>query len=103
MIEGSALRKEIARAPTFRFFWDNDISIERTLEVTTIGLGVAGAEEIQVKKASAGLYHDAFLMKLRADKFQIEDGLPAQELFRRFNEFQARDAKLPQKLAAKRG
>tara|TARA_R110002096_G_scaffold201250_2_gene385588 strand:- start:1573 stop:2610 length:1038 start_codon:yes stop_codon:yes gene_type:complete len=103
MIEGSALSKEIARAPTFRFFWDNDISIERTLEVTTIGLGVAGAEEIQVKKASAGLYHDAFLMKLRADKFQIEDGLPAQELFRRFNEFQARDAKLPTKLAAKRG
>mgnify|MGYP003644900321 CR=1 FL=1 len=46
---------------------------------------------------------DVVSMKLRADKFQIEDGLPAQELFRRFNEFQARDAKLPTKLAAKRG
>lgn len=102
-VEGTALRKEIERAPSNRFFWDNDISFQRTFELTTIGLGVAGAEEIQVKKASGGLYHNALMLKLREHEFQIEDGLPIQELTRRFTDFKTRAAKLPTKLAAKRG
>lgn len=102
-IEGTALRKEIERSPSFRFFWDNDISIQRSLDLTTIGLGVAGADELQVKKASDGLYHDAFLKKLIDEQFAIEKNLPTQEITRRFEDFLKRDAKLPPKFAAKRG
>jgi hypothetical protein len=102
-IEGATLRKEIERAPTYRFFWDNDFSIQRSLELTTIGLGVAGEDELHITKAKGGLYHEALLLKLRDDKFKIEDGLPDQELVRRFEDFRTREAKLPKKLAAKRG
>ncbi|MCK5941697.1 MAG: hypothetical protein KAI24_07000 [Planctomycetes bacterium] len=102
-IEGPDLRKEIARAPSFRFLWDNDISIQRTAELTTLGIGVEGTGELRVHKARDGIYHDALLKKLRDKGEQIEDGLPDQELLRRFDAFRARDARLPPKLAAKRG
>lgn len=102
-IEGTALRKEIERAPSFRFFWDNDITFQRGQELSTFGLGVAGEDTLQIKKAKDGIYHEAFLLHLREDKFPIEDGLPDQELTRRFEDFLTRDAKLPTKLAAKRG
>lgn len=101
-IEGTELRKEIARAPSMRFFWDNDITFQRTQELTTIGLGVAGDDEIHVTKAKDGMYDAALMTKLREDEFKIEDGLPDQELARRFESFRARDAKLPEKLAEKR-
>lgn len=101
-IEGATLRKEIERAPTYRFFWDNEFSMQRTLDLTTIGLGVAGEDELHIKKAKEGLYHEALLLKLRDDEFKIEDGLPDQELIRRFEDFRTRDAKLPKKLAEKR-
>jgi len=101
-IEGATLRKEIERAPTYRFFWDNDVSIVRALDLTTIGLGVAGEDELHISKKKEGLYHEALMVKLREDKFPIEDGLPDQELERRFTDFRTREAKLPKKLAAKR-
>jgi len=102
-IEGAALKMAIARAPSYRFFWDNDITFQRTQELTTMALGTAGEDQIEIKKTAGGRYHEAFLLKLRDDKFQIEDGLPDQELTRRFDDFLTREAKLPKKLAAKRG
>jgi hypothetical protein len=102
-IEGTALRQEIERAPSYRFFWDNEITFQRTQELTTIGIGTADDDELRIKKSPDGMYHDAFMQKLRDDKFQIEDGLPDQELTRRFEDFLTRDAKLPKQLQAKRG
>lgn len=103
-IEGSEIRKEVSRAPSYRFFWDNEISFVRSEDLTTIGIGVAGDDELHITKARDGLYHKAMLEELRKDKerFQIEDGLPQQEFERRFADFRTREAKLPKKLAAKR-
>ncbi|MBL8755537.1 MAG: hypothetical protein JNK15_19730 [Planctomycetes bacterium] len=98
-VAGTALRREMAQSPSFRFFWDNEITFVRELELTRIGFGVAGSNEITIKKATGGLYHDALLQKLRENKETIEDGLPDQELARRFDEFRKRDAKLPGKVA----
>lgn len=102
VIEGTTLRKEVQRTPSMRFFWDNDMSIVRELELTRIGVGVAGQEQMVVKKASEGLYHDAFLKRLRENGEKIEDGLPVQEIERRFVEFHGRDAVLPKLVAEKR-
>ncbi|MFN3242817.1 MAG: hypothetical protein ACE37K_15055 [Planctomycetota bacterium] len=102
-IDGVDMRKAIERAPSYRFFWDNDISIQRTLELTTIGIGVTGADELHVHKARSGLYNDALLKKLNGNEdHKIESGLPDQELMRRFDAFGTRDAKLPELLAKKR-
>ena len=101
-IAGPALRKSIEQAPSFRFFWDNELTIRRDLELTTIGLGVAGQPELRVEVARGGLYHDALLQRLRTDGAEIEDGLPDQELARRFAAFGERDPVLPPRLAAKR-
>lgn len=102
-IGGGELEAAIARAPSYRFFWDNDFSIERTQERTTIGLGVAGDEELHVTKAASGLYHPKLLDALRERQEPIEDGVPDQEIARRFAAFHGRDAVLPPKLAAKHG
>ena len=96
------LRDVLSRAPSFRFFWDNPFSFQRAENLTTIGLGVAAADELHVQKRMEGLYEDAYLQRLRAEKFQIEDGLPDPELGRRFADFRSRKAKLPPKLAQKR-
>ena len=103
-IAGAEMRKVIERAPSYRFFWDNDISIQRTLELTTIGIGVTGSEELHVHKARSGLYNEELLDKLTEDgEHKIEIGLPDQELTRRFEDFRKRDAKLPELLAKMRG
>ncbi|HEB54051.1 MAG TPA: hypothetical protein ENI87_12425 [bacterium] len=102
-IEGTSLKSELERAPSFRFFWDNDLSIHRTSELTTLGIGVVGSDELHVKKAPGGLYHDALLQELRTQGERIEDGLPDQELFRRFEQFRGREPRLPEELAARRG
>lgn len=102
-IDGPELRDAITRAPSYRFFWDNDISIVRELELTTLGIGVAGADELRVVKRPDGFYHDGLMKKLRERGDKIEDGVPDQELTRRFADFLTRDAKLPVELAAKRG
>ncbi|MCB9879274.1 MAG: hypothetical protein H6835_16890 [Planctomycetes bacterium] len=101
-IDGPELREAITQAPSYRFFWDNEISIVRELELTTLGIGVAGADELRVVKRPDGFYHDALLQKLRERGDEIEDGVPDQELTRRFAEFLTRDARLPTELAAKR-
>jgi len=103
-IDGAQMRKAIERAPSYRFFWDNDISIQRTTELTTLGLGVTGSDELHIHKARAGLYNEALLERLNDDdKKQVEIGLPDQELTRRFDDFRTRAAKLPELLAKKRG
>jgi hypothetical protein len=101
-IQGDQLRGDVQHAASFRFFWDNDLSIVREQELTRFGIGVAGAEQLRVKKAPYGLYHDLLLKTLRERGEAIEDGLPDQELARRFVQFRDRDAALPPKLAALR-
>jgi hypothetical protein len=98
-VPGTGLRRAIEQAPSYRFFWDNEITLVRELELTRIGLGVLGSNELTIKKATGGLYHDALLQKLRESKEAIEDGLPDQELVRRFEAFGKRDAVLPPKVA----
>lgn len=101
-VEGDQLRGELQAASSFRFFWDNDLSLVRELELTRIGVGVAGRDELRLRKAGEGLYHDSLLRTLRDRGEAIEDGLPDQELERRFAQFRERDAVLPPKLAALR-
>jgi hypothetical protein len=98
-VAGTALRREMERSPSFRFFWDNEITFVRELELTRAGFGVQGSNLLTIKKATGGLYHDALLQRLRESKEAIEDGLPDQELARRFDEFRKRDSKLPSRVA----
>ncbi|HEX5050966.1 MAG TPA: hypothetical protein VFZ65_04270 [Planctomycetota bacterium] len=102
-LRGGELRDAVRQCPSVRFFWDNDWSLQRDPELTTVGLGVRGAAELCVHKASEGLYHDSLLKALREKGETIEDGLPEQELARRFEAFRGRDAVLPPKLAERRG
>jgi hypothetical protein len=67
-----------------------------------VGLGLRGSAETKVVKGSEGLYHPALLEKLRERGDKIEDGVPDQELARRFTAFCGRDAALPEELAARR-
>lgn len=101
-IGGAELRDAIASSPSFRFFWDNEFTFERSETLTTVGIGVRGADQIHVAKAREGIYHDGLLQRLREDGEQIEDGLPDAELLRRLDAFGTRDAKLPTKLAERR-
>ena len=78
---------------------DHEWSLVRTAERTTIVLGTGESPEMRLRKASDGLYHDALLKKLREADESIEDGLPDQELERRFVAFRGRDAVLPPKVA----
>jgi hypothetical protein len=102
VVPGERLRPEIERAPSYRFFWDNEVGFVREQELTRVSFGVGGDGELRLKKASEGLYHPALLDKLRAKGKVIEDGLPEQELVRRFEAFAGRDAVLPPKVAALR-
>ena len=97
-VPGEQLSNRLQRAPTFRFFWDNEGSLLRTAELTTLALGSGDGDTLQIHKASDGLYHDALLVKLREEKEPIEDGVPEQEIARRFAAFQAREAVLPPKV-----
>lgn len=101
-VPGEELKGELRRSASYRFFWDNEISYVREPELTRIAFGVHGNKELAIKKASDGLYHPALLEKLRADGEKIEDGVPDQELVRRFDAFCKRDAVLPPKVAALR-
>lgn len=98
-IDGGRLKEQMQMAPSYRFFWDNEWSIVRTPELTTVALGVGGGGDLQIKKASEGLYHDGLLKTLREKNEKIEDAVPDQELARRFAAFRERDAVLPPKLA----
>ncbi|MFY9344387.1 MAG: hypothetical protein WAT39_17980 [Planctomycetota bacterium] len=100
---GEQVAREIQRAPSFRFFWDNELCYVREPELTKFSFGVRGNSELRIKKASDGLWHPALLNKLREGGEVIEDGLPDQELARRFEAFQKRDAVLPPKVAELRG
>ena len=102
-IEGVALEEQLRSSPTHQFIWDNDISIQRASNLTTIGLGVEGDDELHLVKKSGGLYHEALLSNLREDgTFEIEAGVPDQALQRRFADFLTREAKLPPLLADQR-
>jgi hypothetical protein len=98
-LRGERLRNAVERAPSCRFFWDNEVSFVREPELTRVALGVGGEPELRLVKASDGLYHRALLDKLRADGEAIEEGLPDAELERRFAAFRERDAVLPPKVA----
>lgn len=101
-LTGDQLKDSLRQSASFRFFWDNDFTIARSQELTTIGLGTAGDPELRIQKASDGLYHDSLHKALRERGDRIEEGLPDQELDRRFEAFRGRDAVLPAMLAEKR-
>lgn len=100
-IAGPQLAARLRGAASFRFFWDNDFTFDRRDELTTVGIGERGADEVRVVKASDGLYHDNLLQALRERGDKIEDGVPDQELARRFAAFGARDCVLPAGYAEK--
>jgi hypothetical protein len=97
-----AAKAALQRAPSFRFFWDNAFTVERRPGLTVLGLGIAGADELRIRKAADRAYDDALLKRLRERGDTIEDGTPDQELERRFAAFRGRDAVLPEKLRALR-
>lgn len=102
-VPGEQLRDQISRSASYRFFWDNELSFVREPELTRFSFGVRGDQDLRIVKASDGLYHPALMQKLREDGEKIEDGLPEQELQRRYEGFRKRDAVLPPKVAAQRG
>lgn len=87
------------KSPSFRFFWDNEITIERTEELQTIGIGAVSNRQLQITKASSGYYTDNFLKAARERGDKVEDGVPDQEIVRRFEDFLTREAVLPPELA----
>lgn len=98
-----ALAEALTSTPALRFLWDNDVSILREQGLTTLRLGVLGGDSLHLHKAPGGLYHHELRDALRERGDRIEDGVPKQELERRFEAFRGREAKLPPELAAKRG
>lgn len=101
-IPAEQLKESLRTSASFRFFWDNDLSIDRRDDLTTVAVGERGGEELRVMKAPEGLYHDGLLTHLRERGDKIEDGLPDQELQRRFEAFRGRECVLPEALAAHR-
>lgn len=101
-IPGGALAAGLQQAPTFRAFWDNDLTFERRAGITTFGLGDHDDDELKLVKAPDGLYHESFLKAVRERGDKIEDGLPDAELARRFEAFRGRDCVLPEQFAAAR-
>ncbi|MCB9884296.1 MAG: hypothetical protein H6838_02325 [Planctomycetes bacterium] len=102
-LAGPDVEKSLAKAPSFRFFWDNDFSFVHHDGLTTVSLGTGESDEITITKSSEGIYHEEFLAAVRERGDKIEAGVPDQELARRFAAFHGRDAVLPPKLAEKRG
>lgn len=96
------LRDSLGKAAGWRFFWDNDFTIDRSEELQVVGLGTRGRKELVVAKAGDGFYCDNFLKKVRERGDKIEDGVPDQELRRRYEAFLGRDAVLPPELQALR-
>jgi hypothetical protein len=101
-VPGGRLADRLRQSASFRFFWDNDFQVRRDRDLTAIGLGVPGSQELRIVKGTDGLYDDRLLKALRERGDKIEDGVPDQEIRRRFDAFGERDAILPGKLAAKR-
>jgi hypothetical protein len=97
-VPGTQLRSEITRAPSYRFFWDNELCFSREPEMTRVSFGVRTDKDLRIKKASEGFWHPALLEKLREGGEKIEDGIPDQELVRHFDAFCKRDAVLPPKV-----
>ena len=95
-------RASLEQSPSYRFFWDNPVSLDRRFDHTTVALGTTDAEFLQLNKAKEGQYDTELLEHLRKDGRTIEEGVPDAELLRRFTEFRERDVKLPPKLASKR-
>lgn len=98
-LAGEKVAAHLRDAPSFRFFWDNDFSFSHRDGLATVALGSGESPQIRVTKSSEGLYHDAFLAGVRARGDKIEDGVPDQEIERRFAAFHGREAVLPPKLA----
>lgn len=93
------LANGLRRAPSWRFFWDNDVDRVRAPGLTTIGVGVRGQPELRLVKASDGLWHPALLEALRARGEKIEAGVDDEQLAAHFAAFRERDPVLPPKLA----
>lgn len=100
-LDGDEVDREVQRAPAMRFAWDNDLSMMRTAELTTVAFGT-GEGDLRLTKASGGLYHDRLLANLRERGEKIDEGVPDQELERQFAAFRGRDAVLPPALAEQR-
>jgi len=98
----ASLKQRLRETAVMRFLADNDVSVLREKGLTTVGLGVVGEPRLHLRRSSFGLYHGSLHDALRERGDEIEDGLPAQELERRFEDFRSRGAKLLSKLAAKR-
>jgi hypothetical protein len=101
-VPGEQLRNELRRSASYRFFWDNELTLLREPELSRLSFGVRGEKELRIVKSTDGLYHPLLLNKLRETGETIEDGLPDQELARRFEAFGKREAVLPPKVAALR-
>lgn len=92
----------LSRSPSFRFFWDNPLSIERRPELLTIALGTRDATPLHLRKSPDGEYDTLLLEAMREQGTKIEDGIPLAEIERRLDDFRGRDAVLPPSLAAQR-
>lgn len=87
------------QSPSWRFFWDNDITFERSEGLTVIAVGLPHVEENRIHKAPEGRYDDRLLKLLRERNETIEESVPIQEIERRFADFHDREAHLPPALA----
>lgn len=102
LIGRTDLEAGLRQSAGMRFFWNNEITIERSAELQTIGIGARGNEQLIVQKGSDGLYTDNFLLALRERGDKFEEGVPDQEIHRRFADFLTREPVMPEALRALR-
>ncbi len=89
---------------TFGFLAMSDLELFREDEETSVfRWGFPGCEAMELHKPPSHEYKPELLAALRElEEFKIEENVPDQELARRFDAFQTRDAKMPKAIIEKR-
>lgn len=96
------MERQFAALAKARFLFVNPWSLSRTAEQTVFTLGFPHAKTNTITKPPTGLDRKNLRAMLDAAKIPYEQGVPDQELHRRFDEFHGRAAVLPVLLKEKR-
>lgn len=97
------LKRSLMGNGAWNFLFANDITLARAGDVTTLAIGLPGAERTHLKKPMAGGYIPGYEKHLVKDGWTVEDGVTDKVLMERFAGFRQRDPVLPPELAALRG
>lgn len=96
------LQEAVVKAAETRFLFENPINLQRLEDRTVLSLGWPHVEDNVLQKGHDDRYRPNLEPLLRERKIAFEQGVPEQEIERRFAAFHARAAVLPPDLAAMR-